>query len=161
MIRLATPDDQTALLAVAEATGLFTPEELEGFGGMIGEHLSDRNAGGDAGGGDNVWLADEEEGIVAAAYYAPEQFAGEGVWNLYFIGVRPSEQGKGRGSALIHYVEEDLKRRGARLLLVETSGKESFEPTRTFYCKNGYSEEARIRDYYTAGDDKIVFRKVL
>lgn len=169
MIRLATPDDQTALLAVAEATGLFTPEELAGFGGMIGEHLASGdasgNAGGDAsgdaGGGDNIWLVDEAEDIVAAAYYAPEQFAGEGVWNLYFIGVRPSEQGKGRGSALIHYVEKDLKARGARLLLVETSGKDSFEPTRTFYCKNGYSEEARIRDYYTAGDDKIVFRKLL
>lgn len=41
------------------------------------------------------------------------------------------------------------------------SGLDSFELTRSFYRKNGYDEEARIRDFYRAGDDKIVFRKAL
>lgn len=27
--------------------------------------------------------------------------------------------------------------------------------------QNGYDEEARIRDFYGAGDDKIIFRKSL
>jgi ribosomal protein S18 acetylase RimI-like enzyme len=51
--------------------------------------------------------------------------------------------------------------RGARVLLVETSGLPSFERTRAFYRKCGYDEEARIRDFYKAGDDKIVYRKML
>jgi ribosomal protein S18 acetylase RimI-like enzyme len=50
---------------------------------------------------------------------------------------------------------------GARMLLVETSGLASFERQRTFYRKCGYNEEARIRDFYQAGEDKIVFRKAL
>ena len=47
------------------------------------------------------------------------------------------------------------------MLLVETSGGDEFERTRRFYRTIGYEEEARIRDYYDAGDDKIVFRKAL
>lgn len=154
MIRNATPDDKVALLALAEATELFSPEDLEGFAGMMDEQLASGTEG------DDVWITDDEDGLRGAAYYAPEPFA-EGVWNLYFIGVHPQEQGKGRGSALMRHVETDLQKRGDRLLLVETSGKDDFALTRTFYKKNGYTEEARIRDYYEDGDDKIIFRKVL
>lgn len=59
----------------------------------------------------------------------------------------------------MRHVEETLKARGGRMLLVETLA--SFERTRAFYAKCGYEEEARIRDFYTEGADKIVFRKVL
>ena len=44
---------------------------------------------------------------------------------------------------------------------METSGLASFESTRKFYRKCGYEEEARIREFYQAGEDKIVFRKLL
>lgn len=54
-----------------------------------------------------------------------------------------------------------LAARGERVLLVETSGLASFERTRAFYRKCGYDEEARIREFYQAGEDKIVFRKSL
>ena len=154
MIRTARSEDQAKLLAIASATGLFTPPELEGFGDMIGEHLDSE------GEEEHCWIADDEDGLVGAAYYAPEAFAA-GVWNLYFIGILPSEQGQGRGTALIRHVEADLRARGERLLLVETSSLDSFEQTRTFYRKNEYNEEARIRDYYNPGEDKIIFRKAL
>lgn len=154
MIRLATTNDIPAVIALAEATGLFQADELTEFGSMISDHLSsDRDS-------DNVWVVDDQDELLGAAYYAPETFA-EGVWNLYFIGVHPSHQGKGRGSALLGYVEQALKERGERLLLVATSGVGSFELTRTFYRKNGYDQEARIRDFYQPGDDKIIFRKAL
>ncbi|MFK8182392.1 MAG: GNAT family N-acetyltransferase [Phormidesmis sp.] len=155
MIRPARPDDMAALLALAEATGLFQPEELEGFGGMMQAHLDPE------GEGDDVWIVDSDEaGILGAAYYAPEAFA-DGVWNLYFIGVHPTEQGKGRGTALLTCVEQALIERKERILLVETSGVDGFELTRAFYRKNGYDEEARIRDFYSPGDDKVIFRKAL
>ena len=117
MIRPATPDDTTNLIALAEATGLFQSHELEDFGGMLSEHLASNSEG------DNFWIADDEGGLLGAAYYAPEQFS-YGVWNLYFIGVHPDPQGKGRGTALLRYVEQALRERGERLLLVETSGLE-------------------------------------
>ncbi len=39
MIRSATPDDKEALMAIAEAIGLFTPQELCEFGGMLAEYF--------------------------------------------------------------------------------------------------------------------------
>lgn len=154
MIRTAIPADTDALCALAEATGLFTPDELEAFGQMVSETV---NGAAD---GEHCWIVDDDGGVQSAAYYAPEPW-GAGVWNLYFIGVLPEQQGKGRGAALLDHVERGLSEAGARLLLVETSGLDTFVRTRAFYAKNGYDEEARIRDFYADGDDKIVFRKSL
>jgi ribosomal protein S18 acetylase RimI-like enzyme len=77
------------------------------------------------------------------------------------IAVHPDRQRQGRGEALVRHVERAVADRGGRLLLVETSGPASFERTRAFYRRCGYEEEARIREFYKAGDDKIVFRKLL
>ncbi len=154
MIRSATPDDQAALMSLYKALGLFESDELDELGGMLSEYFDGHL------GSDHCWIADDDGGLQGAAYYAPEVLSG-GTWNMYFIGVHPSRQGKGRGTALLRHVEQSLNARGDRLLLVETSSLDSFEPTRTFYRKNGFEEEARIRDYYKAGEDKIIFRKAL
>jgi len=84
-----------------------------------------------------------------------------GTWNLYLIAVHPLHQGKGCGGALVATLEAMLAARGERVLLVETSSLPEFERTRAFYVKHGYDEEARIREFYKAGEDKIVFRKAL
>lgn len=52
-------------------------------------------------------------------------------------------------------------RSDARVLLVETSELPEFERTRAFYRTNGYAEETRIREFYAAGEDKVVFWKAL
>ena len=62
---------------------------------------------------------------------------------------------------LMDYIEKKLAKRGERVLLVETSGLPNLAQVRSFYCKQGYEEEARIREFYKAGDDKIIFRKAL
>jgi ribosomal protein S18 acetylase RimI-like enzyme len=85
----------------------------------------------------------------------------EGTWNLYLIAVHPDYQGQGLGTSMLHYIEQMLTARGERMLLVETSSLETFESTRKFYRQCGYDEEARIREFYQAGEDKIVFRKSL
>ena len=54
-----------------------------------------------------------------------------------------------------------LARGLGRFLLVETSGLPEFEDTRRFYRTRGYGEEARIRDFYTSGEDKVIFRRAL
>ena len=85
----------------------------------------------------------------------------DGTWNLYLLAVHPDYQGRGRGSALVRQVEQDLRRVGARVLLIETSGVPGFAVQRAFYAGLGYHEEARIREFYAAGDDKIVYWKLL
>lgn len=48
-----------------------------------------------------------------------------------------------------------------RFLLVDTSGTAQYDRTRAFYVRCGYRQEARVRDYWTAGDDLVIFRKAL
>lgn len=154
MIRPTTPDDASALIALAEATGLFPPHEIEELTQMLDEHFSGETDSQD------FWLTDDDDGPVGVVYVAPERMT-EGTWNLYLIAVHPDRQKQGRGAALLAHIEQMLAKRGERVLLVETSGLESFEYVRAFYRKSGYDEEARIREFYKAGEDKIVFRKAL
>lgn len=109
---------------------------------------------------DHFWITDDENGVVGVAYCEMERMT-DATWNLQLIAVRPDRQGQGRGTTLLRYIEQTLTVRGGRVLLVETSGMPDFKRTRAFYRKCGYDEEARIRDFYKAGDDKIVYRKAL
>jgi ribosomal protein S18 acetylase RimI-like enzyme len=61
----------------------------------------------------------------------------------------------------VRHLEGELLARGQRLLIADTSGTPEFGQTREFYRKNGYTEEARIRDFWAAGNDKVVFWKRL
>lgn len=153
MIRSTTPDDTIALIALADATGLFQPNQLEELGEMLSDYF-----GGNS--DDHLWITDDDNGAVGVAYCEMERMT-DGTWNLQLIAIRPDCQKQGRGTTLLRYVEQTLTVRGGRVLLVETSGLPDFERTRAFYRKCGYDEEARIRDFYKAGDDKIVYRKAL
>lgn len=154
MIRPTVPADTAAILGLAVESGLFPPEGTDEVAGVLAAALRGEL------GPDHQWLTDDDGGPVGVAYYAPERMT-DGTWNLYMLAVHPDRQRQGRGAALVRHVERDLAARGARLLLIETSGLGTFERTRAFYRALGYDEEARIRDFYTAGDDKVVFRKAL
>lgn len=150
-IRPMHAGDLPAMRGLIDATGLFPGEMLDG---MAGPFL-DGSAPGER------WLvAEDRDGIIGIAYAAPERMT-SGTWNLYLIAVHPDRQGQGHGAAILAHVERLLATAGERLLLVETSGLPGFEGTRVFYRQCGYGEEARIRDFYQAGEDKVVFRKPL
>lgn len=80
-------------------------------------------------------------------------------YDLYWIVVHPDAQRSGAGSALMGEVERQLGSRPARLLIVETSSRDDYAPTRRFYDKRGYQEAARLRDFYAPGDDRVVLSK--
>ena len=45
------------------------------------------------------------------------------------------------------------------MLIAETSGAPHYETTRKFYLSTGYKNEAMIKDFYTIGDDLLIFVK--
>ena len=149
-IRSVKPEDLPALKSAIDANKLFPSEMLDE---MISDYFSNEDS-------NDYWLTYDDGKPVAIAYCAPEKMT-EGTWNLYLIAVHPDYQGAGRGTSMLHHLEQRLADRGERVLLVETSGLASFERTREFYRKCGYEQEARIREFYQAGEDKIVFRKLL
>ena len=92
-------------------------------------------------------------------YYAPADLTDGGTWDLWWIIVAKARQGRGLGARLLDLVEQSVSQEGGRQLLIETSSLPQYEPTRRFYLKYGYHVIARIPDYYTEGDDLIIFRK--
>jgi ribosomal protein S18 acetylase RimI-like enzyme len=150
IIRAIARADLPALKAVIASSDLFPPEMLDDMtAGFLGEEETT-----------DCWLTLDDGEPAALAYVAPERMT-SGTWNLHLIAVRANRQGRGYGALLLSHIERDLASRGERVLLVETSGLPTFERTRTFYERCGYVREARIRDFYQAGEDKIVFWKAL
>ncbi len=80
-------------------------------------------------------------------------------FDLYWIAVHPDAQRTGAGASLMREVEQRLEERRARLLVIETSSRDDYAPTRRFYHKRGYEEAARLRDFYDQGDDRVVLTK--
>ena len=159
MIRPAQPSDTPAVVQLAISSGLFAEDEAEVVRTLMDDFFARTKADGH---GCLVDVDDDLDGDVAAgvAYFQPVA-ATDGTWTLLMIAVRPEQQGQGRGSVLLSEVENQLRRQQQRLLLVETSGVPDFALTRAFYDKAGYSAEARVRDYYAAGDDMVLYRKDL
>ncbi|MEM9221842.1 MAG: GNAT family N-acetyltransferase [Pseudomonadota bacterium] len=151
-VRDTKPGDVPALQEVVSAVDLFPstmlPDMIDGF-------LSNAQSA-------DLWLTCEtaQGAPVGFCYAVPEELA-DGTWNMLAIGVLPSMQGQGAGGLLVAELEGRLRRLGHRVLIAETSGTDGFERARTFYNKNGYVEEARIREFWAKGDDKIVFWKAL
>ena len=150
-VRIVGRQDLGALKMVVDATELFASHLLDD---MLEAFLAGEQP-------DECWLTvDEGAGPLAVAYCAPERMT-DGTSNLLLIAVHPDHQGRRVGQALMREVETSEAARGQRVLLVETSGLPEFERTREFYRRLGYTEEARIREYYAAGEDKVVFWKAL
>lgn len=153
VIRPARAADTDALIALVRATGLFAAEDADDFAAMIRAALAAPSPG-------EVWLVRTAPEIVGAAYLGPETFAPD-IRNLWFIGVHASARRQGHGRALLGAAEQAARDDGARLLLVETSSNPATAAARACYDACGYGAEARIRDYYAPGDDKVIFRKPL
>lgn len=110
---------------------------------------------------DDLWLTcSKEGGAVGFCYVASERMA-EGTWNMLALAVHPDAQRRGYGAAIVADLEGRLRQRHGRILIVETSGADHYAQARAFYAQNGYKQEARIRDFWAAGEDKIVFWKML
>lgn len=82
-----------------------------------------------------------------------------GTYDLYWIAVAKGAQNAGAGTILLQEVERRLARADARLVIIETSSQPLYEPTRAFYVRRGYTEVARVPDFYAEGDDRVIFAK--
>ena len=153
MIRPAAAADVPRLTELTATTGFFKPHDVQTLQEVLDDFFADP--------GEHQCVVYEDGGkIVGYAYYAEASMT-DRTWYLWWIAVDPSTQGKGVGKMLMRHVEDDARRRGARLMFIETSSVPLYEPTRQFYLRVGYEQEALLRDYYSDGDGLVVFRKRL
>ncbi len=145
-IRPSEAADIPGLGLVLEDTQLFPAE-------MLPEMLDNPEEG--------IWLTAFRDAEVLGLCYARPEMLADGVWNMLALGVRTEAHGQTVGTALVADLETRLRADGVRMVIVETSGTADFAQARGFYVARGYAQEAVIRDYWEAGDDKVIFRKLL
>jgi ribosomal protein S18 acetylase RimI-like enzyme len=142
--------DLPSLAAILGQTGLFPAELLD-------EMVAPFFAGDDR----HHWLVACLDGEVMGFAFSEAERMTDQTHNLLAIAVLPSRQHAGCGQALVAALEMTLSKNGGRLLIVETSSLDEYEGTRRFYDRLKFTREAEIREFYAAGENKIVFRKAL
>jgi ribosomal protein S18 acetylase RimI-like enzyme len=154
-IRPVQPADRNRLFDILLATKRFTDQEVGWAIDLVDKAIAD------PGRGEYVVQVLEDAGAVEGyVCYGPTPMT-DSVFDLYWIAVDPRRQGQGLGQRLLGFVENEVTRLGGRMLLIETSSKESYAPTLRFYERSGYDEISRIKDFYRVEHDKIVYSKKL
>jgi len=156
MIEAPQSKDGTVIIKVAVSTGFFSQEEVDCVAELWNEYLQ---KGADKSG--YHFLIDHENGKLRGfACFGPRALT-EGAYDLFWIAVDKDCQRQGVGKALMDEAEKEIKHLGGRLVIVETSGKPKYGPTRKFYHSAGYTHEATLKDFYHEGDDLVIFTKKL
>jgi ribosomal protein S18 acetylase RimI-like enzyme len=157
-VRALRPDDRPAVIALLAALhegGTFTVEETRTALELIDEwlHCGERS--------EYLTYVLEDEGKVwGYVCYGPTPLT-DATYDLYWIAVDPTAHKRGYGRRLLAFAEADILRRRGCLVLIETSSHDANQSTIRFYERAGYDLVARIRNFYRAGDDKLVFAKEL
>src|SRR5438105_4572645 len=155
MIRPTVPGDTPVLLTLAQGTDVFKPHEIEALKEVLDDYHAENQGLG------HRSVSYEQDGqVIGFAYYAPAAMT-DRTWYLYWIAVSRQIQARGVGGELLRHTEEDIRKAGGRILLIETSSLPHYDLTRRFYLKHGYDQDAVLRDFYADGDDMVVFRKRL
>jgi GNAT superfamily N-acetyltransferase len=151
----ALHSDLDIVREIVSSSGYFSSMEVD----VALEVLSERLVKGDSS-GYSFFFAEIEGNVVGYACFGPIPCTLTS-FDLYWIAVRPDLRGGGAGRCILERVEDEIRKMGGTRIYVETSSRELYGPTRSFYAKCGYEQEATLRNFYAPGDDKIVFLKML
>jgi len=147
------PSDQAAVGDIITSSGFFRDDEIP----VAVELVTERLENGPDSGYEFVCL-DINGILVSYACFGPIPCT-LCSYDLYWIATDGEYRGQGLGTTVLQEVEKAIGKMGGKGIYVETSSLPKYEPTRTFYLKNGYIEKARFEDFYEVGDDKVVYVK--
>jgi D-alanine-D-alanine ligase len=149
------PDDLALVRAMVESTDVFSPVEVE----VAVELVEDRLKRGAR--SDYAFVFAELDGrTVGYACYGPICLTVSS-YDLYWIVVDKNCQGRKVGQLLQRKTEELIYAAGGRQVYAETSSRPPYAPTRAFYLRCDYTEDAVLKNFYAPGDDKVIYGKML
>jgi D-alanine-D-alanine ligase len=152
MIRIANKHDGAAIHDIASSIKVFSAEEVT----CVDELWEESVSIGSELSGYYFIVAEEDGALLGFACYGPRALT-TGTFDLYWIAVDQRKKRGGVGRQFMQQSEKDIARLGGRLIIVETSGKAEYAPTRAFYEGIGYQKEAVLKDFYAPGDDLVIF----
>jgi len=155
IIRPTIKADRAAILALVEQTGFFRPDEVLVAQDVLDDALK--------AGPNNMYASFTAtlDGTPVGWICIGPTLCTLGTFDIYWIAVSGARHRKGIGRQLLEHAEESIRKAGGRLVVIETSNREQYKPTRAFYLRNGYVEEACLKDFYAPGDDKVIYLKRL
>jgi len=155
-IRKMNVKDQEVLHDILKQTSVFTGVEVQIALNLIEIYLNNKEQQDYY-----IYVAESSKHQIAGYVCFGPTPATEGTFDLYWIVVSPTMQRKGIGEELLIFVENEVILSGGRLIIIETSSKKEYKSAQRFYKNHHYHLEARIKDFYRFGDDKLIFIKRL
>jgi len=153
MIRKIKPDDVTGIENILRKTENFKEEDITVAMELVKIAASDSDQN------DYHLFVYEENGKILGYHCTGRRPLTDAVYDLYWIVTDPDYKNKGVGKSLIVHAENFVMENKGRWLLVETSSRDVYQTTRNFYLRNNYSIISEINDFYSLGDNLIVFGK--
>ncbi len=148
--------DRAAVRGLVAATGFFSDAEAD----IAVELVDDALAHGDASEYRFV-LVDGPGGVLQGYACYGRITPGSSDFDLYWIAVAPGAQRGGLGRALLEEAERLAREDGAATMFIDTAGRAQYAPTRAFYERMGYRVHEVLPDFYSPGDDKVVYTRPL
>lgn len=147
------PADPERIYHLTTSCDLFYAEEIIVARELVEERLLKGMASG------YYFLFAELDGsVVGYTCFGPIPMT-SGCFDLYWIAVLKYLQGTGIGKRLMELTELRIQAMNGRRIYVETSSRKIYEPTHRFYHACAYRTEAVLKDFYAAGDDKVIYLK--
>ncbi len=153
MIRKLKQGDSKKLEEILSRISNFSQQEVDVAMELV--NIAEQNPGQDD---YNIYVY-ENDGRIFGYHCTGKRPLTDAVFDMYWIAADPEATEKGIGKKLLEHAEEFVRQRKGRWLLAETSSKESYTRTRNFYLRNNYTIVAEINDFYSIGDNLIVFGK--
>lgn len=153
MIDKPVEADIPEILHMVRSAGVFNTADVECVAELLDDYFHKPDRGG------YEFLVYRRDGRpVGMACYGATPLT-EGTYDLYWLAVAPEARRGGVARRLFAEMEAGLARRGARLLVIETSGTPEYRPAREFYLAVGCQRQATIPDFYAPGDDLVIYTK--
>ena len=150
-----TPDDVPVIEEMTRKTGFFREDEIQ----IAVELARERLAKGLESGYHFVFAVCSGK-IAGYACYGPIPCTLTS-FDLYWIAVYPDFQNQGIGQQLLAETEKQVRQQGGETLYIETSHKDQYAPTRSFYTRCGYTLVSLLENFYAPGDSKATYCKTL
>ena len=148
-------EDCESVRRIVESSAFFSPEEVSVAVELLTERLTKGLESG------YYFLFAEHDGrVIGYTCFGPIPCT-RGSFDLYWIAVQDEFRGLAIGRELLSKTLRLIETIGGVRIYIETSSRPQYAPTRAFYCKNGFEQEAVLKDFYDHGDDKIVYSRTI
>jgi ribosomal protein S18 acetylase RimI-like enzyme len=149
------PSDMERVREIVVSSGFFSEAEIEVAVELVQERLQKGVESGYF-----FLFAEQGQEVIGYSCFGPIPCTVES-YDIYWIAVQQDLRRSGLGLEILKRVEGKIAEMGGKRIYVETSSREQYQPTRSFYSRCGYHKEATLKDFYSPGDDKVIYLRVL